>query len=119
MPPDDPKQGSDQKANQIFHYILTGALALIPLYVNPLPTVVGLGLGWFYPLGWRSEQRLKQLNAAPHFFEKTVSQKCFFIWKQTYSSLYKISGFSFIGYPSAMVHGFFWSEIIHSKVQKN
>ncbi len=122
-PPADQEKGSTQKANQVFHYVLTGALALIPLYVNPLPTAVGFGLGWFYPLGWGSEQRLKQLNIAPHFFEKTLSRKCFFIWKETYPALYKISGFSFIGYPSAMAHGFFWSEIIHhytrSKVPNN
>ena len=58
----------------------------------------------------------------PRFLEKTLSQKCFIIWKQTYFALLNISDSYLIGYPSAMVHGFFWSEIIHhyarSKVQK-
>ncbi len=122
-PPADQEPGSEQKANRVFHYVLIGCLALIPLYVNPIPTAVGLGLGWFYPISWGSEQRAKQLNRAPHFFEKTLSQKCFFVWKKTYSALFNISDSFLIGYPSAMVHGFFWSEAIkhhtRSPVQNN
>jgi hypothetical protein len=112
-PPPQQEAVSALLANRVFHYVLTGALALIPLYANPIPTAVGLGLGWFYPLVWGSEERLRQWNTAPNFLEKSPLQKCYFIWRQTFFALNQISSSPLIGYPSAMVHGFFWSEILY------
>ncbi len=102
----------------IFHYSFTALAALLPLYVNPLPTIAGLGLGWFYPLGWQSEEKLKKWAMIPNFFTQTFRENCYYIWKQSSQGLNGISRFPFIAYPMALSHGFLWAETLHYYVPK-
>jgi hypothetical protein len=102
----------------IFHYSITAFAALLPLYMNPLPTLAGLGLGWFYPLGWQSEEMLKKWTVIPNFVDQTVSQNCYYIWRQSTLALNNISSFALIAYPMAISHGFLWAETIATSIKK-